>query len=107
MASAQPALPAVEGGAGAGACPAREAMTEEEASVLKLILLHVCDPGAVYELVPVTARTSCVRTFAVWSWRVGKRNLVGLCVLSIRKKLTSGLLWIFFLRLRDIFEHFS
>ena len=45
LASPQPALPAVEGGAGAGPCPAREAMPEEEASIFyNVTMLHVLLP---------------------------------------------------------------
>ena len=38
----------------------------------------------IYELVPAKAVTFRLRTFAPQFWRVGKRNLVGLCVMTMR-----------------------
>ena len=61
-----------------------------------------------YELVPATDRASRLRNFALCFFRVGKRNLAGLCVTTIRHTSRLDLVWInIFFRSLGIRSHFG
>ena len=61
----------------------------------------------VYELVPAKASTFRLRTFAPWFLRVGKRNLTGLCVITMRNdSLLIFFFDYFYFPSPDAFYHF-